>query len=74
MTDQTFRSGYSNQRNIVFFISKTDIVKRKEPLLELFSDDAVPEMADFLSLGLPIRQIVKIDRSFNSKETSATFK
>ena len=59
---------------MMLFVSKTDISKRKEPLLELFNDEALPEMADFLSLGLPIRQIVKIDKSFNGKETAAIFK
>ena len=74
LTNQTFRSGYSNQRSVVIFVAKTDISKRKDPLLEVFNDEAIPEVSDFLSLGLPIRQVVKVDRNSNSKETAATFK
>ena len=59
---------------MVIFIARTDISKRKEPLLEIFNEEAIPEMADFLNLSLPIRQIVKVNRSFNAKETNATFK
>jgi hypothetical protein len=73
-TNQTFRSGYSNQRNLVMFTSRTDISKRKEPILDIFNDDSIPEMADFLKLNLPIRQIVKVDRASNAAHTNATFK
>jgi hypothetical protein len=74
LTNQAFRSGYSNQRSMIIFIAKTDISKRKDPLLEVFNDETIPELADFLGLGLPLRQIVKVDRAFNAKETAATFK
>jgi hypothetical protein len=74
LTNQAFRSGYSNQRSFVVFIAKTDLSKRKDPLLEVFTDEAIPELVDFLRLGLPIRQVVKVDRAFNGKETAATFK
>lgn len=73
-TNQTFRSGYANQRSMVIFLAKTDISKRKEPMLEVFNEETIPEMTDFLNLDLPIRQIVKIDRGFNAKETAATHK
>lgn len=54
---------------MVIFVAKTDISKRKDPLLEVFNDESVSELADFLKLGLPLRQIVRVDRAFNAKET-----
>ena len=74
LTNQSYRSGYSNQRSMVIFVSKTDISKRKDPLIEVFNDENVSQLSDFINLGLPIRQVVKVDRNFNSKETAATFK
>jgi hypothetical protein len=53
----------------VIFISKSDISKKKDPLLELFTDESIPELEDFVKLGLPLRQVVKVNREFNSKET-----
>ena len=39
----------------MIFVSKTDISKRKDPLLELFTDENIPELEDFINLGLPLR-------------------
>ena len=40
---------------VMIFISKSDISRKKDPLLELFTDESIPELEDFVKLGLPLR-------------------
>lgn len=50
------------------FVAKSDISSRMDPLLELFCEKTISDLEDFFKLGLPLKQVVKVDCEFNRKE------
>ena len=57
----------------MIFVSKSDISKKKDPLLDIFTNENIPELEDFVKLGFPLKQVVRVNRDFNSKETIKEF-
>ena len=45
----------------MIFISKSDISRKKDLLLELFTDESIPELEKFVKLGLNSAKFIKLN-------------